>query len=66
MERSMRFLRLPQVTDRTGYKKTKIYEMISNESFPVPVQLGSRAVAWIESEVEAWMQKRIDARDNVV
>ena len=62
----MRFLRLPQVTDRTGYKKTKIYEMISDESFPVPVQLGSRAVAWIESEVEAWMQKRIDARDNAV
>ena len=59
----MRFLRLPEVIQISGYRRTSIYEMIKAGNFPAPVHLGSRAVAWLESEVEAWMQERIDARD---
>ena len=29
--------------------------------FPKPVQLGPRAVGWIESEVSAWITERIEA-----
>ena len=63
MENPKKFLRLPDVIERTGYKRTTIYEMIKAGNFPAPVHLGPRAVAWVESEVEAWMQERIDARD---
>ena len=59
----MRFLRLPEVIQISGYRRTTIYEMIKAGDFPAPVHLGPRAVAWVESEVEAWMQERIDARD---
>ena len=59
----MRFLRLPEVIKISGYRRTSIYEMIKAGNFPAPVHLGPRAVAWLESEVEAWMQERIDARD---
>ena len=59
----MSFLRLPEVIQISGYRRTSIYEMIKAGNFPAPVHLGSRAVAWLESEVEAWMQERIDARD---
>ena len=59
----MRFLRLPEVIQISGYRRTSIYEMIKAGNFPAPVHLGPRAVAWLESEVEAWMQERIDARD---
>ena len=59
----MRFLRLPEVIQISGYRRTTIYEMIKAGNFPAPVHLGPRAVAWLESEVEAWMQERIDARD---
>jgi len=59
----MRFLRLPEVIQISGYRRTTIYEMIKAGNFPAPVHLGPRAVAWVESEVEAWMQERIDARD---
>ena len=58
-----KFLRLPDVLERTGYRRTTIYEMIKAGNFPAPVHLGPRAVAWVESEVEDWMQERIDARD---
>ena len=59
----MRFLRLPEVIQISGYRRTSIYEMVKAGNFPAPVHLGPRAVAWLESEVEAWMQERIDARD---
>ena len=58
-----RFLRLPAVMERTGYGRSTIYEMIGAGNFPAPVHLGPRAVAWLESEVETWMQDRIDDRD---
>ena len=59
----MRFLRLPEVIQISGYRRSSIYEMIKAGNFPAPVHLGPRAVARLESEVEAWMQERIDARD---
>ena len=58
-----RFLRLPEVIQISGYRRSTIYEMIKSGKFPAPVHLGPRAVAWLESEVEAWMQDRIDDRD---
>ena len=58
-----KFLRLPDVIERTGYGRSTIYEMIKAGNFPAPVYLGPRAVAWLESEVDSWMQDRIDARN---
>ncbi|EOW9422215.1 AlpA family phage regulatory protein, partial [Vibrio cholerae] len=32
--------------------------------FPKSVPLGGRAVAWVESEIEEWMESRLSMRDN--
>jgi prophage regulatory protein len=48
-------LRLPQVMDRVGLRVTRLYELIGDGSFPKPIRLGERAVAWLESEVDAWI-----------
>jgi len=32
-------------------------------TFPQPVKLGPRAIAWLSSEVESWMDERIAERD---
>ena len=68
-----RFIRLPEVLSRTGYGRTTIYRKMEEETFPRSVKLGgppidpnvfdSRAVAWIEDEVEQWIESRIDERD---
>ena len=63
MRLNSKFLRLPQVIDRTGYRKTAIYERIQQGDFPRPVKLGPRAVGWLDSEVEEWMRSRLKARD---
>lgn len=50
-----RNLRLPQVMERVGLRPTRIYELMGDGSFPRPIRLGERAVAWLESEVDAWI-----------
>jgi prophage regulatory protein len=53
-------LRLPAVKARTGLPRSTIYVRIAQGEFPSPVRLGPRTVGWLESEVEDWLQARID------
>ncbi len=54
-------LRLPEVKIRTGLARSTIYHRIAQGKFPKPINLGGRAVGWLEAEVEAWLQGRITA-----
>ena len=69
-----RFIRLNEVLSRTGFGRTSIYRKMEDGSFPSSVKLDgrppknpeafdSRAVAWIEDEVEQWIESRIDECD---
>lgn len=59
MTERKRFIRLPEVLARTGFCKAWIYRMIKNKSFPAPVKTGSRSIAFIESEVDQWVDEKI-------
>ncbi|HGU5225192.1 TPA: helix-turn-helix transcriptional regulator [Escherichia coli O146:H21] len=61
---SNNLLRLSDVMRRTGYGRAWIYRLISLGRFPKPVKIGSRSVACIESEVDEWINQRIDASRN--
>jgi prophage regulatory protein len=54
-----RFLRLPAVKDRSGWGRSSIYAAMARGDFPKPIRLGSRAVAWLETDIEKWLQERI-------
>ncbi|MCR9301554.1 AlpA family transcriptional regulator [Vibrio fluvialis] len=61
----MRFLRLKDVMSLTGLGRSTIYKFMADETdFPKSVPLGGRAVAWVESEIEEWMELRLSMRDN--
>jgi prophage regulatory protein len=53
------FLRLPELKSVTGLSKSSLYALIRAKSFPSPVQLGPRTVAWVRSEVRQWATDRI-------
>lgn len=53
-------LRLPEVKARVGLSRSSIYVAVSKGKFPRPIQLGDRAVGWVEAEVEAWLSLRIE------
>lgn len=57
-----RFLRLSEVMARTGLSRSAIYLNISEGNFPQNVNLSVRSVAWLESEIDAWIQTRINQR----
>ena len=54
-----RFLRLPEVQERTGLSRSTIYVRLAEGRFPRPVSLGARAVGWVEAEVDGWIRERI-------
>ncbi len=60
------FLRLPEVKSMTGLSKSSLYALIRADSFPAPVQLGPRTVAWVRSEIKQWAAERIAASRTAV
>ncbi|WP_340620386.1 helix-turn-helix transcriptional regulator [Xenorhabdus siamensis] len=52
-------IRLPEVQRRTGYSKAWIYRLIKEGQFPKQVKIGPRSVAFVESEIDGWVDQRI-------
>ncbi|MBA0207964.1 helix-turn-helix transcriptional regulator [Pectobacterium brasiliense] len=61
-----RLIRLSEVLERTGFGKAWIYRLISQNRFPQPVKIGIRAVAFVESEIDEWIQLTIENSRNHV
>ena len=57
--RPRRLLRRAEVEERTSLPKTTIYDWIKRGQFPPPVRLGDAMVAWLESDIEEWIDRQI-------
>jgi prophage regulatory protein len=55
-------LRLKSVSDATGLRRAAIYRAVKAGTFPPPVHIAPRCVAWPSSEIEAINQARIEAQ----
>ncbi len=55
-------LRLTAVKNRTGLARSTIYFKVSQGTFPKPISLGARAVGWLDSEIDGWLQLQIAKR----
>lgn len=53
-----RLIRLPEVKLRTGLARSSIYRMMEDGCFPRPRKLGPRAVAWMVSDIDHWIDSR--------
>ena len=60
-----RIIRLRDLPDYVGLKRTQIDQLIIRGEFPKPIKLNDagRAKGWLEHEIVAWQQARIAARD---
>ncbi len=56
-------LRLPQVIERVGLRRTALYDLIKRGTFPAPIKLGRRCVAWPSDVIDAWVRERIAQAD---
>jgi prophage regulatory protein len=69
MEQHFEILRLKELEQRIGLKKSSIYEKMNKKSkhydstFPVTVALGERSVGWLAHEVAEWISSRQRKRE---
>ncbi|ENH7394710.1 AlpA family transcriptional regulator [Vibrio vulnificus] len=59
---NIRLIRFREVLAMTGLSRSSVYRSIEENQFPTQVQLGGRAVAWVESEVQEWITQRVENR----
>ena len=63
---AQQILKLSEVKLITALSGSTIYRLISQGDFPKQIKLSERSSGWLQSEVEQWLQERIDAsRDDV-
>lgn len=56
-----KILRLRAAKDWTGLSRSTIYAMMKNGTFPKSLSLGARAIGWLESDIQAWIDSRVSA-----
>jgi prophage regulatory protein len=59
----MKVLSKRQVKEIVLYSPQHIERLEAAGQFPRRIRLGANRVGWLESEVQDWLQKRIDRRD---
>ncbi|WP_407929811.1 helix-turn-helix transcriptional regulator [Lelliottia aquatilis] len=60
--KKLRLLRMMDVIKLTGLPKSTIYLKIKNKEFPDQVSIGARSVAWVETEINEWIERNIQNR----
>ena len=61
---SKRFIDGKAVVGKVCLSKSELYQRIKAGTFPRPVALGPRKVVFVESDVDEWMQARIENTDD--
>lgn len=63
MKNNVFLLRLPDVMAKTGLGRSSIYAGIDAGTFPKPVSIGARAIAWPSDRINKWIEERIAQSD---
>lgn len=61
----MRLLSMDDVRTSKGvaYSRAHLFRLIRAGRFPKPVKLGEHRNAFVEAEIDAWLEQRIAERD---
>ena len=56
-------VKLPYVKQITVLSSATIYRLIAKGEFPNQIKLSERSSGWLLDEIHAWLDKKIDIRD---
>lgn len=60
---SDRLIPMDEVVDRVCLSKAQVYRLINAGRFPKPVPIGRHRIAFIECEVQAWIDQLVNLRE---
>ena len=52
-------LKLPEVLTGTKTSRSFVYAGVKDGTFPAPLKIGKRAVAWTAESIDAWIASKI-------
>lgn len=61
-----KLLKLEEVLQWLRISKSNWYDGVGRNVFPQPVRIGTRTVRWLESDIEHYLQKNMEARVNLL
>ena len=56
----MKVLKAKQVAEEINVSVPQVYKLVSIGRFPKPIKLGERGSGWLTTEIDAWLQSRVD------
>lgn len=59
---NLKFLSIKQVCEKTSLSRNMIYKYRASNNFPDAIEISEGRIAFLESEIDAWMQERVLAR----
>jgi prophage regulatory protein len=61
LSQNVEFLKLANVMGKTGRSRSSIYQGVKDGTFPAPVKIGLRSVAWTSTSIAEWQEACIKA-----
>lgn len=59
----MQLLRINAVAERVEFHPVHVRRLVKAGKFPAPIRLGENRVAWIESEIDQWLEVKLQERN---
>ena len=56
---SKKLLRPKDAAKKAGISVSHLYALVAQNKFPEPIKISERITAFIESEIDEWIQKRV-------
>jgi prophage regulatory protein len=60
----MEILRIKAVQRKTGLGRSTIYDRISKGAFPRQISLGGRAIGFLSTEIDEWIEEQVSRSRN--
>ena len=55
-----------EVAEYLNVCKSQVYNLVKQGIIPKPIKLGKRGSAWLVSDIDAWLELKIEERDTEV
>lgn len=58
----MKVLRIQETRQKIALSRTTLWRLCRQTDFPKPINLGGRAIGFLEHELDGWLATQADAR----